>query len=53
VVDQCKVRTVELMHGVMLATLMETGPALTLVCFNSSFIMQLYIIYIYILYDLK
>jgi len=36
---QCKVRTVELMHGVTLATLMETGGALILVCFNSPFIM--------------
>ena len=33
-IHQCKVRTVELMHGVMLATLVETGDTLILVCFN-------------------
>jgi len=36
---QCKVRTFELMHGVTLATLMETGGALILVSFKSFFIM--------------
>lgn len=40
-IHQCK-----LMHGVMLATLMETGGALILVCLNSSFIIHFYIIYI-------
>lgn len=44
---QCKVRTIQLMHGVMLATLMETGVALIMLCFNPSFIMQFCILYIY------
>jgi len=52
-IHKCKVRTVELMHGVMLATTMETGGALILECYNSSFIMLFYIILYYILYYLK